>query len=89
MLSVTSHFVELKIVAALRDRFATLAWASPNSALSLALLSKPRAKSFGLAELRQLSFVIRKLSPKFCLIPGRPSLADFKGLISIFFLPSK
>ncbi|RHX90155.1 hypothetical protein DLM76_20745 [Leptospira yasudae] len=50
------------MVAALRDRFATLAWASPNSALSLVLQSKPRAKSFGRAELRQLLVVRRKVA---------------------------
>ncbi|TGK20223.1 hypothetical protein EHO61_06080 [Leptospira fluminis] len=51
------------MVAALRDRFATLAWASPNSALSLVLQSKSRAKSFGLAELRQLLVVICHAAP--------------------------
>ncbi|EQA46357.1 hypothetical protein LEP1GSC050_0126 [Leptospira broomii serovar Hurstbridge str. 5399] len=42
--------------------YATLAWASPNSALSLVLQSKSRAKSFGRAELRQLYFVIAMLN---------------------------
>ncbi|QOI44574.1 hypothetical protein Lepto782_16010 [Leptospira interrogans serovar Canicola] len=55
------------MVAALRARFAPLAWASPHSALSLALQSKSRAKSFGLAERRQ-SLVVRRHVIKFLLL---------------------
>ncbi|EIE03479.1 hypothetical protein LEP1GSC185_3534 [Leptospira licerasiae serovar Varillal str. VAR 010] len=46
--------------AALRARFATLAWPSAHFALSLALQSKSRAKSFGLAKRRNTLVVRRK-----------------------------
>ncbi|TGK08625.1 hypothetical protein EHO58_05560 [Leptospira selangorensis] len=48
--------------AALRDRFATLAWPSAHFALSLVLQSKLRAKSFGLAKRRQALVVRRNIA---------------------------
>ncbi|PJZ75278.1 hypothetical protein CH365_19695 [Leptospira neocaledonica] len=50
--------------AVLRDCFATLAWPSAHFALSLALQSKSRAKSFGLAKRRQALVVIRHTNGK-------------------------
>ncbi|TGL55288.1 hypothetical protein EHQ61_00690 [Leptospira wolffii] len=51
-----------RLGTALQARFATFAWPAAHFALSLALQSKPHAKSFGPAKRRQASFVRRNVS---------------------------